>query len=284
MSSKITLEIVGVDGSIRGVFKTTNVMTSFGLENWARSSLGAQLAIGSGSRAELETVTSLAGFVRSATGTYSYSNVSQIDETSGVMRSDHTLNVTFPPETESQNYSEVGIHGGNPEQLQTYALIRDLEGAPTSISILAGEQIRVSYIVQFSTPIESSTLRTIGGVSTTVTVVPLSTGQTNEMRLPNAAAAATRFWPSGQDVPNPGSLPVGGTQGPSNATITNGVYSLAIEMNELNLAGGISLMRLGGTSNSPGIMVHFDPPVGKTAALSMNIAVNSILSNGVYHA
>lgn len=284
VAGRVGLEAVRPDGSVRSRLDFCNIMTTTGLSHWAAQTLGNQLAVGYGSRVETEAISSLASYAKSQSGTWTYTEVNVIDNVNGVMRTDHILTVTFAPESSNQNYSEMGIHSGNQNQLQTYALIRDANGDPTAMSILAGEQLRAFYVVQFSTPLIHSIEKLMNGVMTTVTTVPLATGETVNVRLPNTPANATRFYAAGQAIPSPGTAPSGGVQGPRAATITNGLYNISVDPNELNLTGGISLIRMGGTSNNVGIMVHFDPPVNKTSAFSMAVGVTTTLSNGDFYA
>lgn len=284
VSSRIIFEAVRPDGTVRETIESKNIFTATGLAHWAGQTLGSQLAVGYGSRVENESVTSLSNFAKSQSGTWTYSEVNVIDTTNGVMRTDHLLTVTYPVETSNQNYSEVGIHSGNQNQLQTYALIRDANGDPTAMSILEGEQLRVFYFVQFNTPLLHSVEKMMNGVMTTVTTVPLATGENVNVRLPNTPATATRFYAAGQSIPSPGVAPSGGVQGPRAATIANGLYNISVDPSELNLTGGIALIRMGGTENNVGIMVHFDPPVNKTSAFSMTVGVTTTLSNGVFYA
>lgn len=258
-------------------------MTDYGLDDWTKNILGTHIALGSGARDELSTVTDLEGYVRTASGAYSYTNTNFIDLISGVMRSDHILNITFPIESSPQNYSEMGIHNNNASQLQTYARIRDAIGDPASISVQQGEQVRCSYAVQFSTPLSRVTSQTIGANLTTITTVPLATGAGNAVRLPNTPVAAGRLWAAGQSIPEAGIAPTGGVAPPRASSVANGLYTMSIQKTEANLAGGISLIRMGGTSGSVGIMCHFDPPIAKTELLGMSVTITSTLENGIYH-
>lgn len=284
VASRITLDVVGADGVVRDSLQFCNVMTNYGLDSWTKGILGTHIAIGSGSRTELPTVTDLAGLVRSASGTYSYANTNFIDNANGVMRSDHILNVTFPLETVAQNYSEMGIHNNNQNSLQTYARIRDTVGNPTSVGVQVGEQVRVSYVVQFSTPLSRVITQTIGTKLTTITIVPLTTGATNAIRLPNVDVSAGRLWAAGQNVPAAGISPAGGVAPPRSSSISNGQYVMNSSLTESNLTGGISLIRMGGTGHNVGLLCHFDPPINKTASAAMNVTVTSTLVNGVFYA
>lgn len=284
VAGRVILEAVRPDGTVRERRDFCNIFTATGLAHWAAQTLGNQLAVGYGSRVEGEAVTSLSSYARSQSGTWTYSEVNIIDTANGVMRTDHLLTVTYPIEASNQNYSEMGIHSGNQNQLQTYALIRDANGDPTAMSILAGEQLRAFYFVQFNTPLLHSVEKLMNGVMTTVTTVPLATGENVSVRLPNTPSNATLFYAAGQSIPSPGVAPAGGTQSPRNATISSGQYNLAINPNELNLTGGIALIRMGGTTNNVGIMVHFDPPINKTSAFSMAVGVTTTLSNGDFYA
>lgn len=283
VASRITLDVLGTDGVVRDSLQFCNVMTNYGLDSWTKGILGTHIALGAGSRTESATVTDLAGFVRSASGVYSYTNANFIDDVNGVMRSDHVLTVVFPVETVAQNYSEMGIHNNNVNALQTYARIRDPLGDPTSIGVQVGEQARISYVVQFSLPLSRVTKQTIGTNLTTITTVPLAAGATNEVRLPRQEASAVRLWGAGQSIPSAGVEPVGGVQFPRDATIANGQYTASAQIAELNLAGGISLIRLGGTYNRIGVMCHFDPPIDKTPSVGMTITASSTLTNGGFY-
>jgi hypothetical protein len=283
VASLITLEVVGVGGEVR-TLQFSNIMTNFGLDSWTKGILGTHIALGSGSRTEVVTVTDLAGFVRTQSGSYTYTNTNFIDEVRGVMRSDLILNVVFPIETVAQNYSEMGIHNNNRNELQTYARIRDAVGDPTSVGIQVGEQVRVSYAVQYSTPLSSVSTQTIGANVTTVTTVPLATGATNNIRLPDPPTSAGRLWPAGQGIPVAGVAPVGGVAPPRASVISNGQYSMGVQLTELNLVGGIALIRMGGTSNSVGLMCHFDPPIAKNAGNAMTVTVTTNLMNGEFYA
>lgn len=283
VSSKIKLEVLAADGSIKADRNFTNIMTNLGLVRWTNDSLGVSLAIGSGSRAEVGTVTSLANYVRSANGSYTYSDVNFIDVENNVMRSNHLLTVLYPLETASVNYSEVGIHGGNINELQTYALIRDSAGNPTAVSILAGERIRVSYGIQFSMPLISYAEKDIAGVMTGVSVVPLQTAGSNLVRLPSEPAGAIRIYGEGVGLPAPGVAPAGGVASPRAATSAAGVYSLSLNQADANFPGGIELIRLGATDNRLGIMVHFNPPIPKTSGYNMTLTAQPLLYNGDYY-
>lgn len=284
VSSRVSMEVLGVDGAVRKTMQFCNVMTNYGLNSWTKGALGTHLALGSGTRTELPTVTDLAGYIRSTAGTYSFTNTNFIDNVNRVMRSDHILNVVFPVETVAQNYSEMGIHNNNINELQTYALIRDTDGLPTSIGVRVGEQVRVSYVVQYSTPLLQTESVFIGPTETTMSIVPLATGSVSAVRLPNTDGNAGRLWAKGQNVPVPGIAPTGGIAPPRAATASNGQYTLSVQLTEANLVGGISLIRMGGTSGHVGLMCHFDPPLAKNDSVSMTVNVTTTLTNGAFYA
>lgn len=282
-SSKITAQVVRADGSIKKAYEFNNIFTSFGLQHWARATLGNRIAAGSGSRTETEGITSLANYVRSAQGSYSYSESNVIDESAGVMRSNHTLYVEFPSETNNQNYSEIGIHSGDQNQLQTYALIRDANGQPTSVSVLAGENLRVYYVVQFSVPLLVQYTKQVSGVPTQFSLVPVYTGQSVDSRLPDYRRAYT--WKGGQDIPAAGVITSNYNDSLiGNASTTDNVYNLLIDSTKSNYAEGISLFRLGYTASAITMHVHVDPPVYKTDVESLRLSIECVLSNGSYHA
>ncbi len=284
VASRITLDVLGTDGAVRDSLQFCNVMTNYGLDSWTRGDLGRHIAIGSGSRTELPTVTDLAGFVRTTTGTYSYANTNFIDSANGVMRSDYILNLVFPVETVAQNYSEMGIHNNNQNALQTYARIRDAVGDPTSVGVQVGEQVRVSYVVQFSVPLSRVTTQTIGVNLTTVTTVPLATGSSNEIRLPPTHRSYGKLWPAGQGIPPAGVAPLAGEFFPSDALINNGQYSAGMALAESNLLGGIALIKVGNEPTQVSLMAHFDPPINKTSSVGMTLTISTTLTNGDFYA
>lgn len=279
VASKITAEVLR-DGEIVRSQTFSNIMTDYGLQSWASGNLGSHLALGSGSRAEAGNITSLAAYARSQSGSYSYSESNVIDQAAGVMRSNHTLAVTFPIETANQNYSEMGIHNNSINQLQTYALIRDALGQPTAVAVGAGEQLRTYYTVQFSLPLSRTDVKDVSGVQTTVTTVPLYTGQSVAARLPRINDS--RLWAAGQGIPVAGLSPAGGIAAP-NGSWVGGEYQLNLGTGDGNLAGGIALVRAGNAAAQIAVMMHFDPPLDKKSGFIARITAPVVLVNGVYH-
>lgn len=279
VASKIVMQVLR-NGDVVESRQFSNIMTNYGLQSWASGNLGTHIALGSGSRAEAGNITGLAAYERTQTGSYTYSESNVIDEVAGVMRSNHTLEVVFPIEAANKNYSEMGIHNNSINQLQTYALIRDAIGKPTAQAVLAGEQLRVYYAVQFSLPLSRSAVKDANGVATTITTVPLHTGQSVAARLPQTTNS--RIWDAGQPIPNAGLSPTGGTTAP-NGTWVGDTYKLSLNNDQGNLAGGISLMRAGNAANQIAIMAHYDPPLNKQSSFSLALSHKIILTNGVFH-
>ena len=279
ISSRITSQVLS-GGEVKNQLMTHNIMTDYGLQAWAQGSLGSHLALGSGSRAEVGNITSLAAHVRTTSGVYSYSDINVIDDVAGVMRSNHTLTVTYPIETVNRNYSEIGIHNNNVNQLQTYALLSDSTGQTTSQTVLAGEQLRVYYTVQFAIPLLHSEVKMINGVSTTVSTVPLYTGRDVLARLPRTST--NYLWAAGQPVPTAGKVPSGGVGAPT-ASRSGNTSTIALNDTQGNLTGGISMVRAGDNSNNIGLLIHFDPPIQKTSAHSAKFITAAVLSNGDFH-
>lgn len=273
--------MIGVDGVERAHGVTHNRFTASGLQQWASGSLGSNLALGSGSRSEAASGTALEAFVRSAAGSWSYTNTNVIDSANGVMRSEAILNVTFPAETAPVIYTELGILRDSATSLQTYALIRNLAGLPAALSVLAGEQVRVAYRVQYAIPLLHSSVQTIDGVETTVTVVPLTTGASVTTRLPSVTQSTITGYPAAQGIPTAGTAPGGGTASPRAATVTAGEWKLTLTAAEWALAGGIGMVRAGGGSYV-GIMLHFSPSLDKSGA-SMSLAITTTLTNGDFY-
>ena len=284
VSSKITLEVIGTDGLVNKSLVFNNIMTNYGLDSWTKGNLGSYLAIGSGSKEELATVTDLAAYVKSSIGASTSYATNFIDTPNNVMRSDLILNVVFPIETAAVNYSEMGIHDNNKDALQTYARLRDGVGAVTSVSVQVGEQVRVTYVVQFSIPLSTVSTELIADVATTITTVPNFSGSSRSVRLPATDASYIRFWAAGQAIPKVGISPTGGVVSPRAATVNNGLYKLVVNKTELNLTGGIALVKLGDSSSNISIMCHFDPPIPKIATTTMDITCTSTLTNGVFYA
>lgn len=279
VASKITAEVLR-DGEIVRSQTFSNIMTDYGLQSWASGNLGRHLALGSGSRIEAGNITSLAAYARSQSGSYSYSESNVIDEVAGVMRSNHTLEVVFPIETASQNYSEMGIHNNSINQLQTYALIRDALGQPTAVAVKAGEQLRTYYTVQFSLPLSRTDIKDVAGVPTTITTVPLYTGQSVAARLPQVANS--RLWAAGQGIPTAGLSPAGGYAAHDGSWF-GGEYRLNLGDADGNLDGGIALVRAGNAATEIAVMMHFDPPLDEKSGFIARVTAPVVLVNGVYH-
>lgn len=283
--------MIGVDGVERDHGVTCNRFTANGLQQWASGSLGSNLALGSGSRSEAASGTALEAFVRSASGSWSYTNTNVIDSANGVMRSEAILNVTFPAETVPVIYTELGIWRDSATSLQTYALIRNLAGLPAALSVLAGEQVRVAYRVQYAIPLLHSSVQTMDGVETTVTVVPrrIPSNITSSARLPDYYREHVKaFYGAIMPIPLAGQWQSGGGLLAQNKiTLSNGVITIITGESDWQ---GTGISRLDFTTTfsasgmyySPEIMIHFDPPLNNVGA-AMTLKISTTLTNGEFY-
>lgn len=281
VSSKITVQVLCGD-EIKRSYEFSNIFTNFGLQNWARASLGTRLAVGSGSQTEDESITTLASYERSQTGTYSYTETNYIDTVADVMRSDHILFVEFSAETSNRNYSEMGIHSGDFNQLQTYALIRDELGQPTSVTLLTGEKLRVYYVVQFSVPLLTNYTKKISNIDTQVSIVPMYTGGSNTIRLPHTDRV--RVWEGGQPVPDAGVVLSNYNTTSTSVTHSDNICTAVVNAPVGNYTSGLSMFKVGDTVSRVSLYVHVDPPVYKTDIDALKLSIQCTLSNGSYHA
>lgn len=284
VASSILFEVIDCQGKVKSQVRTKNIMTSLGLMQWARQSLGSSLAVGAGSREEVENISALVSYTRTQSGSYSYPDVNNIDEANGVMLSTSVLSVLFPAETQAQNYSECGIHSGNVTELQTYAAIRNTDGLPTTISVLAGEQLRATYAIQYSLPLVHTAIKELAGEMRTITVVPIRTGASVGARLPSSGGASSvRVHPAGTPIPTAGEYGIGGVSPPT-PSVSQGFYTISANDTQLNLQGGIQMFSLGTIHNSSiGIHVHIDPPIQKNEDNKLQFWLNANLANGEYY-
>lgn len=136
-----------------------NLITDNGLDNFgAGNAVWAYCVVGEGSTPPEFTNTSLALFHQATT------NIAK-SNTKGTAPNYETKGTwvcTFPIQTVSKNYAEVGMGiANNGTNLWSRALIVDAGGAPTTFTVLVGEQLEVTYRLWYLPNVTDSTFTVV---------------------------------------------------------------------------------------------------------------------------
>lgn len=142
------ISIVGVDGTVRNCGSHYNLILDAGLINFLEGTGGfRRFRLGTGNAPVSRTQTSLEGQISGSAG--SFLNVGNGVVTTGtdeggdyVQWATTGTSGTFSSNT---NIAEIGFSSDTGNIFCSRALIRNSEGTPTAISILAGELVVVTY-------------------------------------------------------------------------------------------------------------------------------------------
>jgi len=265
----------GGEEELRGTFQ--NIFTRNGLYDWARRTLGSQLAIGEGTREPVEEISALVQYIKSASGTYSTVESHVVDTEKNTLSSTRLLNVLFERETQARNYSELGIHADDIGRLQTYALLRDVSGVLGTVTVLPGERLRVEYEITDSIPLQTTYQQSVDGVMYSITQTAAANFGDTYARLPNATNGSAIMQEAPRVVPTVGQ-PVSGTTLNQAGTTVDGTVSFPVPPHLWNVAAGIQVIQLGRLS---GVIVnwHFTPALPKTDTVSMQLTYTTEISN-----
>lgn len=268
VGTKISVQVLR-GGNVQREYVFHNIITNVGLSSWRTSALPTSISIGQGVRSEDLTVTALQSYTRNFSGTWAYFEPNYLDEINGVVRTTYQMTALSPVETSAQNYTELGLGANN--SLWTYATIKDPAGLPTAVTVLAGEQIRVFYQIQFSIPVETVINAELDGTPTVVTVVPFSSSTGNSRRLP-PQSNYFGVWQGVQPVPTAKVMPSGRVTA---GTVTTDAsrYKASLSISQGNYAEGIGMVYAGPSGASAtdvGMFFHFDPPVPKQSGEILN--------------
>ncbi|WP_444890051.1 hypothetical protein [Microbulbifer sp. DLAB2-AA] len=180
-----------------------NIITDNGLDLWATSSAKfAEGFVGTGNATPQKSDISLANYL--AADTSNYGATKSIDTNEYCMYLQKAFE--FNEGVATGNISELGVGPAN-NNFFSRALVRDADGSPTTISVLADEKLRFYYRLRINQPLNDFVAQ-VDGYSTT-------------LRAANADVAAS--WSDGMD----GQPLFGSQQSPlSSATMaTDGVIA-----------------------------------------------------------
>lgn len=147
--------IVPKDGT---KYEVTNIVTNNGLAKLKPaqnnilgfSTLTSRIQLGTGTQAELESVTTLAVPAREVEGTTTALPTFTLDNYSegrDLVVAEFVVTARFNPDGTARNYSEIGL--GTKTSLETYTLFKNSEtGEAETISVLGDEYLDLSYFYQ----------------------------------------------------------------------------------------------------------------------------------------
>lgn len=169
LAGQFRLVVRGPEGDIRrdtGFFD--NIILDSGLNRWGTGAVSGGAAIGTGTSTPLATQTGLDA--QAAWTTNAVVNGSAGNSGSAPYYGTLTFTYRFALGALNGNYTEVGIGWASGANMFSRALIVDALGNPTTLTVTSAEQLDVTYVLRAYVPtVDTSTVVTIGGVSTTVT-------------------------------------------------------------------------------------------------------------------
>ena len=157
LSGKYKLEVVKASGEVRQTLEFDNLITNQGLDLFSGSVVGYtgnllysvchyKCYVGSGSTAPAVTDTALDAEIANQLRTAAAGTVDV-----GLRTYTIAHEYTFATGAAAGNLSEVGV-GADSTQLFSRSLIKDGNGAPTTITILVDEVLRVTYSLVINVP------------------------------------------------------------------------------------------------------------------------------------
>ena len=260
-----------------------NLITEYGLERIGSGGCIAAVQVGSGQTTPTINDTQMAAFIAETTTTL---NTSTSGASSTAPYYGFTRRVfRFAAGAAQGNLSEVGIRGG-PSLLFSRSLIKDANGNPTTITVLANEFLDVTYELRIYAP--------------TVDVTSQFTlnGQTHDCIVRASQCGNATFWSTSLHVFAANAIAGSGsgaqgcavftgdigsvTQSPSGTTahalVTQKTYSnnsryleidCDFDLNTANFVGGVRSLRA--SSNIGCYQAQFDPPIQKDNTKSLKL-------------
>ena len=180
-----------------------------------------------------------------------------------------TTSVLFVMGAVVGNVGEVGFGFSSSSPLATRALIKDQNGDPVVVPVLADEQLRVTYEVRCLIPTTPTvTTQTIGGVSTTVTVTAQATTNVQQWHgivAGNPANGGTTYASPGTLSPSSSSSLTTSrgsrhTWGPNAGNAVGGITSIYASWTSGNFQYGLGAW-----------LIEFNPPLAKTNSKSLTL-------------
>jgi hypothetical protein len=262
LSGRFKLEARKPDGSVETLASWfDNLITDGGLNRWGTGAPFLQCQVGTGTSQPAVTDTALQALVATSGGP---TQTAQTAQPTAPYYQTMVLQYTFAQGAVVGNMAEVGV--GWPGGLWSRARIKDAGGVDTTITVVALDQLIVSYELRLNIPnVDGTAVQTIGGVSTTITTRAANAASTNwvgggnqGLSAVNAAGGFASFSLSGSGATAyDGAIglitgfPSGTSTGASAATrgsyANNSLFvdlTTTFSISQGNLAGGIDAFRL----------------------------------------
>lgn len=255
-----------------------NLITNIGMDAFGTQLLSqymGRLAVGSGSTTPTETDTNLAAWV----ATKDNDALSTSFTTTSPYQFTVNGHYEFAAGAAAGVLSELGIAaaGGANPQVRTRALITDDMGNPTTITVLADEQLVVDYqIVIHVNEADVTTVYNVKGVDRNIVMRPARMGTSAAHNVSgqinwSGFLYGVDWRQGGSGLPGPitgepdGSLVSTSHRSRTNKTYVPGSYYLEQDFH-LSLAGaaGSTISGAVGTSCAASYQIAFDPPIPKT--------------------
>ena len=156
----VTRKVHDLDNAV-GELEFDNLITDIGLERWATNPIGAKCFIGSGNAPPTVNDTALGAQLAASTATQSLQNWKAYS--AAERWTEATICYRFQPGVTLNSIAEVGVgwDGG----LWSRALIRDVNGNPTTIQLLSDEVLDVYYTLRIQFPADVTGSIVLDGVT-----------------------------------------------------------------------------------------------------------------------
>lgn len=131
---------------------TSNVLTNAGIVALSAKGLSSTIMLGTSRQDVNSSVNTLSAFNKKHSGKWTRPKNNVYNVNTQTIDNQFILVVNFPEEVENVTYTELGIESSALNNITaTYALTKDILGNLSSITVLAGEFIRVEYIINQTT-------------------------------------------------------------------------------------------------------------------------------------
>ena len=156
----VTRKVHDLDNAV-GELEFDNLITDIGLERWATNPIGAKCFIGSGNAPPTVNDTALGAQLAASTATQNLQNWKAYS--AAERWTEATICYRFQPGVTLNSIAEVGVgwDGG----LWSRALIRDVNGNPTTIQLLSDEVLDVYYTLRIQFPADVTGSIVLDGVT-----------------------------------------------------------------------------------------------------------------------
>ena len=156
----VTRKVHDLDNAV-GELEFDNLITDIGLERWATNPIGAKCFIGSGNAPPTVNDTALGAQLAASTTTQNLQNWKAYS--AAERWTEATICYRFQPGVTLNSIAEVGVgwDGG----LWSRALVRDVNGNPTTIQLLSDEVLDVYYTLRIQFPADVTGSIVLDGVT-----------------------------------------------------------------------------------------------------------------------